>query len=276
MSFLFFLSYLRWGNGLESLISIKGGAQQERFVGGAQQISQRLAERFAPRVVLDCPVREIEQSADGVIVRGERGACRARLAIVALPPVLAGRIHYSAALPARRDQITARMPMGSVIKYVAVYERPFWRAAGFSGEVVSDTGITVTTFDDCVGRRAARGPGYVQRWRRRAQLLRLVARGAPQVGVGRVRAVFRSRGRAAGCLRRKKLERRSLESWLLRGRGRSGRADRFRLGPARAVRPDPLVGHRDGHRMDGIPRRRDTIGAAGRQRSAGALAITGG
>ena len=38
--------------------------------------------------------------------------------------------------------------MGSVIKYVAVYERPFWREAGFSGEVVSDTGITVTTFDD--------------------------------------------------------------------------------------------------------------------------------
>lgn len=157
VSFLFFLSYLRWGKGLESLISIKGGAQQERFVGGAQQISQRLAERLAPRVVLDCPVREIEQSADGVVVRADRGACRAKLAIVALPPVLAGRIHYSAALPARRDQITARMPMGSVIKYVAVYERPFWRAAGFSGEVVSDTGITVTTFDDSSadGRHAA-------------------------------------------------------------------------------------------------------------------------
>jgi len=38
--------------------------------------------------------------------------------------------------------------MGSVIKYVAAYERPFWREAGFSGEAVSDTGITVTTFDD--------------------------------------------------------------------------------------------------------------------------------
>jgi monoamine oxidase len=157
VSFLFFLSYLRWGKGLESLISIKDGAQQNRFVGGAQQISQRLAERVAPRVVLDCPVHQIEQLADGVIVRSERGAWHARLAIVALPPVLAGRIHYSAALPARRDQITARMPMGSVIKYVAAYGRPFWRAAGFSGEVISDTGITVTTFDDSSadGRHAA-------------------------------------------------------------------------------------------------------------------------
>jgi monoamine oxidase len=40
------------------------------------------------------------------------------------------------------------MPMGSVIKYIAVYNRPFWREAGFSGEAFSDTGITVTTFDD--------------------------------------------------------------------------------------------------------------------------------
>ena len=148
VSFLFFLSYLRWGHGLESLISIKGGAQQERFVGGAQQISQRLDDQLAPRVVLGAPVREIEQTSDGVIVRSDLGTYRARHVVVAVPPLLAGRIHYTAALPAKRDQLTARMPLGSVIKYVAAYERPFWREAGFSGEAVSDTGITVTTFDD--------------------------------------------------------------------------------------------------------------------------------
>jgi monoamine oxidase len=148
VSFLFFLSYLRWGNGLERLISIEGGAQQERFIGGAQQISDRLAAELAPRVVLDAPVRAIEQGDDGAVVRSDRGTYRARRVIVAVPPLLAGRIHYTAAMPAKRDQLTARMPMGSVIKYVAVYERAFWREAGFSGEAVSDTGITVTTFDD--------------------------------------------------------------------------------------------------------------------------------
>ena len=61
VSFLYFLSYLRWGHGLEHLISIKGGAQQERFVGGAQQLSGRLAEQLAPRVILSEPVRGIEQ-----------------------------------------------------------------------------------------------------------------------------------------------------------------------------------------------------------------------
>jgi monoamine oxidase len=148
VSFLFFLSYLRWGNGLERLISIDGGAQQERFVGGAQQIAVRLADELAGRVVLSAPVRLIEQAADGVTVHSDAGVHRARYIIVAVPPLLAGRIDYAAPLPAKRDQLTARMPLGSVIKYVASYERPFWREAGFSGEAVSDTGITTTTFDD--------------------------------------------------------------------------------------------------------------------------------
>ncbi|MGD9720508.1 MAG: flavin monoamine oxidase family protein [Pirellulales bacterium] len=157
VSLLFFLSYLRWGQGLEHLISIKNGAQQERFVGGAQQLSQKLADGLAHRVVLQAPVRAIDQSAGSVVVHSDAGTFRARLAIVAVPPLLAGRIHYTAPLPARRDQLTSRLPMGSVIKYVVAYEKPFWREAGFSGEVVSDTGITVTTFDDSShdGRHAA-------------------------------------------------------------------------------------------------------------------------
>jgi monoamine oxidase len=148
LSFLFFLNYLRSGQGLESLISIRGGAQQERFVGGAQQISQRLADKLGNRVILSAPVRAIEQHEDGVIVRSDVGQFTAERVIVAVPPLLAGRIHYESPLPADRDQITARMPMGSVIKYVATYERAFWREAGMSGEAFSDTGPTVTTFDD--------------------------------------------------------------------------------------------------------------------------------
>jgi monoamine oxidase len=148
VSFLYFLSYLRWGHGLDCLISIPKGAQQDRFVGGAQQISQRLAEELGSRVVLNAPALAIEQEPDGVTIRTSLGSFRGKLAVVAVPPVLAGRIQYSPALPAQRDQLTARMPMGSVIKYIAVYKTAFWRDAGFSGEAFSDTGITVTTFDD--------------------------------------------------------------------------------------------------------------------------------
>jgi monoamine oxidase len=148
LSFLFFLSYLRWGQGLERVISIPNGAQQDRFVGGAQQICQRLADELGGQVLLNAPVLAIEQSRDGVVVRTPAGPWSGRWVIVAVPPALAGRIQYDPALPVARDQLTARMPMGSVIKYIAVYDRPFWREAGFSGEAFSDTGITVTTFDD--------------------------------------------------------------------------------------------------------------------------------
>jgi monoamine oxidase len=148
LSFLYFLSYLKSGHGLESLISIKGGAQESRFVGGAQRISICMAEQLGDRVVLNCPVRSITQDADGVTLQTDRGPFRGRLVIIAIPPLLAGRIHYAAALPIRRDQLMTRMPMGSVIKYIATYDRAFWREAGFSGEAFSDTGPTVTTFDD--------------------------------------------------------------------------------------------------------------------------------
>ena len=39
VSFLFFLSYLRWGNGLESLISIKGGVSKSDSPAGAADLA---------------------------------------------------------------------------------------------------------------------------------------------------------------------------------------------------------------------------------------------
>ena len=40
----------------------------------------------------------------------------ARRAIVAVPPTLAGRIAYDPPLPGMRDQLTQRMPQGTVIE----------------------------------------------------------------------------------------------------------------------------------------------------------------
>jgi monoamine oxidase len=67
---------------------------------------------------------------------------------VAVPPPLAGRIQYSPALPALRDQLTQRMPMGSVAKVHAVYEKPFWRDRGLNGFVLSDEKPAQTVFDN--------------------------------------------------------------------------------------------------------------------------------
>jgi monoamine oxidase len=137
LSLLHFLFYLRSGGGLKQLVEVKGAAQQDRLVQGAQALASRMADALGDRVVLSAPVRAIEQSDEFVTVTAKTGAYRARYAIVAVPPMLAGKIDYDPPLPALRDQLTQRIPMGATIKCVALYERPFWRDSGFSGEVVT-------------------------------------------------------------------------------------------------------------------------------------------
>jgi monoamine oxidase len=68
--------------------------------------------------------------------------------IVTLPPTLAGRLDYEPALPSWRDQLTQRLPAGSVIKVYAAYDEPFWRADGLNGQAASDRGPVKVTFDN--------------------------------------------------------------------------------------------------------------------------------
>jgi monoamine oxidase len=67
---------------------------------------------------------------------------------VSLPPTLAGRLVYSPALPSWRDQLTQRLPAGSVIKLYLVYDEPFWRADGLTGQAASDEGPVKVMFDN--------------------------------------------------------------------------------------------------------------------------------
>ncbi|HQR06940.1 MAG TPA: flavin monoamine oxidase family protein [Gemmatales bacterium] len=149
LSLLYFLSYLRWGEGLNCLVSIPKGAQQDRFVGGVQPLCRRIADELGQQLHLESPVLSISQTGHGVVVRSKTGDYQARRVIVTIPPILAGEITYDPPLPLQRQELAKQMPMGSVIKYVAVYDRPFWRNKGFSGEAFSDTGPCVTTFDGC-------------------------------------------------------------------------------------------------------------------------------
>lgn len=148
LSLLFFLYYARSGAGLQRLAEIERGAQEQRFVTGAQSLCERLAAGLAGAVSLEHAVHAIEQDAAGVTLRTAAGALRARRAILALPPAMLRRIDFAQPLPLPRAQLHARSPMGSVIKCVASYDRPFWREAGYSGEAFSTTGLVRTTFDD--------------------------------------------------------------------------------------------------------------------------------
>ncbi len=148
LSLLHALFYLNSGQGIINLASTSGGAQDSRFIGGSQLVSLKMAARLGRRVVLKAPVRRIAQSSGGVVVTSDAGTWHAGRVIVAVAPTLAGRIDYEPALPALRDGLTQRMPQGSVIKYEAVYPRPFWRSAGLSGYSNSDQPPVVLTYDN--------------------------------------------------------------------------------------------------------------------------------
>jgi monoamine oxidase len=140
--------YVKSGKGLAALIGTTGGAQQDRFEGGLQSIADRLAADLGDALHSSSPVREIIQSDTHVELRGEGFIARGRRVVVAIPPALAGRIRYSPKLPSARDQLTQRMPMGSAIKCMAIYDEPFWRAKGLSGQAVGDVAPVHTTFDN--------------------------------------------------------------------------------------------------------------------------------
>jgi monoamine oxidase len=124
-----------------------GGAQEQRFAGGAQLVPERVAAALGDSIVLNAPVRRIEWSDSGVSAHSDDVVVSAQRAIVAIPPTLAGRISYEPGLPALRDQLTQRMPQGTLMKFEAVYPTPFWRDRGLTGQVVSENGPVKVTFD---------------------------------------------------------------------------------------------------------------------------------
>jgi monoamine oxidase len=126
----------------------RNGAQQWRVDGGTQVIANRVADHLGKRVVLRSPVRRIVQDRSGVSVICDRTTVRARRAIVAIPPALAGRIDYEPNLPFQRDQLTQRYGQGTLTKVTVVYDRPFWRDQGLSGQAVTTGSPVSVTFDD--------------------------------------------------------------------------------------------------------------------------------
>jgi monoamine oxidase len=148
MSLLFVLFYIHSAGSLEALINTAGGAQESRLEGGAQLVAQRLAKQIGRRrILLRSPVRLIVRRKRRVDVLTDRLTVWARRVIVAAPPAVAGQIRYQPALPALRDQLTQRVPMGSVTKTFAIYESAFWRDQGLSGMVTSDAGPVKVVFD---------------------------------------------------------------------------------------------------------------------------------
>lgn len=145
ISFLHLLFYIHAGGGVEKLHKF---GLAERFQGGVQTLSNKVAEQLGDKVILNSEVIKITQTDDGVIVTTNHGTFKGKRVIVAMPPALAGRIIYQPNLPANRDGYTQRSFMASTIKIHAVYPTPFWREQGLSGQIISDEPPLDATHDN--------------------------------------------------------------------------------------------------------------------------------
>jgi monoamine oxidase len=154
LSLLFVLFYIAASGNetnpgtFERNFDTRNGGQMWRLVGGSQQIALRIQRQLGRRVVLNSPVRRILQKNGRVTVTSDRYTVTCKRVIVAIPPTLAGRIDYHPILPPERDQLTQRYGQGTLTKVAAVYDRPFWRDKGLTGQAVSIDGLVSATFDD--------------------------------------------------------------------------------------------------------------------------------
>jgi monoamine oxidase len=154
MSLLYALMYVAGAGNSKNpgsilrLITTGGGAQEERFVGGSQEVAIRVAAKLGSAVRLEHPVRRIARRGRGVRVIADGLTLDARQAIVAVPPALTTKIRFTPGLSPSKRKILKAMVPGKLIKAECVYDRAFWRDAGLSGQSASDVGPANTTFDN--------------------------------------------------------------------------------------------------------------------------------
>ena len=133
--------------GPDFVLGTKDASQDSRVVGGMGAIYRPMAAEIGESLHLSQPVRRIEQDADGVTVRSDDMTVRARQAIVAVPIAIASQILYDPMLPVDRSFLHQRMPSGAIFKINIVYDEPFWRADGLSGQSAAPGSPATITID---------------------------------------------------------------------------------------------------------------------------------
>jgi monoamine oxidase len=158
VSFLHFLFLVRAHGSINTLFSIENGAQENLIEGGAGSIARRMADELGDAIHLGAPARSITQHDDHVVVAAGDLVVSARHAVVAVPPALALEIEFDPVLPEDRLTLYRNDVGGPETKTLVVYDEPFWRADGFSGQTSEPHSAAEVTLD---ATPAAGSPGVI-------------------------------------------------------------------------------------------------------------------
>ncbi len=149
ISLLFVLYQMASAGGPSFVLGVKDAAEDARPVGGMGAIHRAVAAELGDAIHLSQPVRSISQYPDGVVVRSDDMVVRARRVVVAVPIAIASQILYEPMLPVDRSFLHQRMPLGACFKIALVYDEPFWRADGLSGQSFAPGSPANLTIDSC-------------------------------------------------------------------------------------------------------------------------------
>ena len=266
VSMLHAVRYVKAAGGIGRMLDVEGGAQQDRFPGGTQQIALRLADELGERVRLGAIVRRIERNADGTFtVSSDGGDVTAKAVVVAIPPEHRGAIDFSPALPAEYEKLAQHWPQGHLSKAYAAYDTPFWRANGCSGEALSDEGPVFITFDVSPDDD---GPGVLLGFTDPRTFDSLPPAERRERALAGFADLFGDGGAGADRLHRPLLGHRGIRARRADGRGAARFVDHLRAVAAQAGRADLLGGHGNRRRVDRVPRRRRSVGPSCGRRGA--------
>ena len=141
------LQQINSGPSLETMIANNGGLNQQRVDGGMAALCDALAADLGDVVRLGSVVTKVTHDETAVVTLASGETIEARTVVSTLPPRLAVALESDPPLPQWRQDVAEKVTPGNVIKAYLVYETPFWRERGLSGQSSSDEGAVRVTFD---------------------------------------------------------------------------------------------------------------------------------
>jgi monoamine oxidase len=122
-----------------------------RVAGGMGQVIEALLGALpADRVMAGTAITSLHRTGERIVATSANGKIEARRVVLALPPRIAAEtISFTPALSEAALKAAHAIPtwMAGQAKFVAVYDRPYWRDAGLSGDAISQKGPLVEIHD---------------------------------------------------------------------------------------------------------------------------------
>ncbi len=123
-----------------------------RIKGGTYSVVKALAKEIGEEnIVLNTEIVSLENKDNYVEITDLfANTFRAKQVIIAIPPqLIAGNIRFIPILPSSINQLMQKTQtwMSGSIKFSVEYQKAFWKGAGFSGSVFSQSGLVAEIYD---------------------------------------------------------------------------------------------------------------------------------